>query len=189
VPINAQVVVQFSEPVDAATLGQAVLNGVSTSQRLTNGNQTLTLTPVQPLATSTTYTVTVTGVQDVSGNALTAPSSTTFTTSSGADLTAPVVVSVSPANGASGVPTNAVVQLQFSKRIDPLTVTPSTFIVYPTNTGIPISGTIMVSADGRTATFAPSAPLSTTATYQVQATNGIVDLEGQSLSTFNSTFQ
>ena len=189
VPINAQVVVQFSEAVDAATLGQVTLSGVPASARLSNGNQTLTLIPVVPLTTNTAYTVTVTGVQDVSGNALVSPETTTFTTGAGADLTAPSVISVSPANGASGVATNAVVQLQFSKRIDPLSVTPSTFLVFPTSTGIPIAGALAISANGLTATFTPNAPLSTTVTYEVQATAGIVDIEGQPLPTFESSFQ
>jgi hypothetical protein len=84
---------------------------------------------------------------------------------------------------------NPVVQVRFSKPIDPLTATTSTLIVYPTSTGIPVSGTVTVSGDGLTATFTPAAPFSTTATYQVQATNGILDLEGQPISTFYSTFQ
>jgi large repetitive protein len=383
VPINAQVVVQFTEPVDGATLGQVVLSGssgnVNGSERLTNGNQTLTLVPVVPLATNTTYTVTVAaGVQDVSGNALAAPVTTTFTTGTGADLTTPSVVaaglnstsslsatdtfnranqnpiaspwtsldpihlgtgqilnnqfessvvgnsdsvntgtspwpndqgskitvgalnsssymgvdlraqnlgtasgktyrcyvgpgatgsgsipwgiqfysagnfyqlasgtltggiqagdtleadvtgtlitlfhngisvgSVSDSNLSSGQPGiftapggstansiilgwsglvvsgagNPVVQVRFSKPIDPLTATTSTLIVYPTSTGIPVSGTVTVSGDGLTATFTPAAPFSTTVTYQVQVTNGILDLEGQPISTFYSTFQ
>src|SRR5208337_879787 len=191
--INAQVVVQFSEAVDAATLGQVVLSGgsgnVTVSEQLRNGNQTLVLVPVVPLTPSTGYTVTVTGVQDVSGNALTAPSTTTFTTGAGADLIGPQVVAVSPANNAGGVPVNAVVQVQFSKRIDPLTVTPSTFLLYPTDTWIAISGVVTVSTDGLTATFRPNAPLSTALTYQVQLTNGVADLEGQTLSSFYSYFQ
>jgi large repetitive protein len=193
VAINAQVVVQFSEAVDGATLGQVVVRGgsgnVNVVARLVNGNETLVLSPVVPLNTNTAYTVTVAGVRDVSGNALLAPVTTTFTTGAGADLTAPSVVSVSPANGASGVATNAVVALQFSKRIDPLSLTPSTFFVFPTNTGIPIAGALTVSADGLTATITPNAPLSSTATYEVQATTGIVDIEGLPLASFISTFQ
>ncbi len=192
VPINAQVVVQFSEPVDGAMLGQVVLSGgsgnVTVTERLTNGNQTLTLVPVVPLATNTTYTVTVAGVQDVSGNTLAAPVTTTFTTGTGADLTPPSVVTVSPLDGASGVPTNAVVQLQFSKRIDPFTVTAGTLQVRPSSTGIPIAGSITVSADGLTATFTPSAPLASGSSYQILATSGVSDLQGQTLSFFFTSF-
>jgi large repetitive protein len=193
VPINAQVAIGFNEPVDGVTLGQVTLSGssgvVSVSKRLVNGNTVVVLVPSVPLATGASYTVSVAGVQDTGGNVMVGSFTSTFTTSGGADLVGPTVVNVSPANGAGGVPTNAVVQLQFSKRVNPLTVTNSTFLVTPTNTGVPIAGTISVSADGLTASFTPSAPLNTTVTYQVQASNGITDLAGLQLSTFFSSFQ
>jgi len=185
VPINAQVVIQFSEPVDELTINQVTLSGgggtVTVSGALSNANQTLTLVPVVPLNTGTNYTVSVTGVQDLSGNALTAPSTTTFTTGAGADLTPPTVTMVSPANGATGVPTNSVIQIQFSKRVDPLTVTPADFIVFRSATGIPIPGTIAVSADGLSATFTPNSALSPSTGYFIEATGNILDLEGQGL--------
>src|SRR5205807_8262146 len=105
VPINAQVVVQFSEPVDVITTNQVTLSSgggtVNVIERITNANQTLTLVPVVPLNPNTTYSISVTGVRDFSGNALTAPSTITFTTGAGADLTPPIVTTVSPANGAA----------------------------------------------------------------------------------------
>jgi hypothetical protein len=191
VPINSQVVVQFSEPVDALTINQVTLSSaapVNVTTRLSNANQTLTLVPVVPLTANAMYTINVTGVQDLSGNALTASSTTTFTTGAGADLTPLAVKTVSPANGAVFVPSNAVIQVQFSKRVDPLTVTMADFLVSPQATGLPISGIITVSADGLTATFTPSAPLNPFTNYSVQATGGIVDLEGHPLPSFSSSF-
>jgi len=192
VPINAQAVVQFSEPVDGLTISQVTLGSgggtVNVISRLSNANQTLTLVPVVPLNTNTTYSISVTGVRDLSGNALTAASTTTFTTGAGADLTPPVATTVSPANGAGGVPTNSVIQLQFSKRVDPLTVTTADFIVFPQATGIPIPGTITVSADGLTANFTPASPLSPSTGYFIEATGGIVDLQGHALQFFFSSF-
>jgi len=184
VPINAQVVIQFSEPVDDLTLGQITLSGgggaVNVISRLSNANQTLTLVPVVPLNTNATYTVSVSGVQDLSGNALTSPVTTSFTTGTGADLTPATVTAVSPANGAAGVPTNGVMQLQFSKRVDPLTVNTGDFLVFPQATFIPVPGTISVSADGLTATFTPTAPLNPSTGYFIEATGNILDLEGLS---------
>jgi hypothetical protein len=119
---------------------------------------------------------------------LVSPSTTTFTTGGGADLTAPQVNSVSPASGATGVPTNTVVQLQFSKRIDPLTVTSSTFYVYPQNTGVEIAGVITVSPDGLSAAFAPNVPLAKSTGYTIQASAGILDLEGQALPSYTASF-
>jgi large repetitive protein len=190
VPINAQVAIQFNEPVDALTINQVTLAAggtVNVTRTLENGNQILLLTPVLPLSPSTTYTVTVTGIQDVSGNSLGAPVTQTFTTGPGADLTPPVVATVSPASNATGVLRNSVIQLQFNKQIVPFMVTNSTFTVTPIG-GQPIAGTINVSANGLTATFTPSATLAASTQYQIVATNAITDLEGQPLTSFSSFF-
>jgi hypothetical protein len=186
VPINSQVLVQFNEPVDGLTVNQVTLsNGggtVNVSRTLSNGNQTLILTAVAPLAPNTVYNVTVTGVQDISGNSMTAPVTVTasFTTGAGADLTPPPnVVSVSPAHGATGVPTTTTIQLQFSKRLDPLTVTNSTLGVFVLSSQASVAGSILVSADGLTVTFTPTSALSPQTSYRIAPTSGITDLIGQ----------
>jgi len=191
VPINAQVLIQFNEPVDAITLNQVTLSAggaVTVTPMLSNGNQTLILVPVAPLNPGTSYTVTITGVQDMSGNSLSSPVTTSFTTGTGADLTPPTALSVSPPSGTTGVLTNSVIQLRFSKRIDPFTVTNSTFFVFPSSTGQHIAGTIMVSTDGLTATLTPAVPLAVSTSYLLEATSGITDLEGQPLVFFSSSF-
>jgi hypothetical protein len=191
VPINAQVVVQFSEPVDRLTLGQVTLSGpsgtVNTAFTLSNGQTTLTLTPVLPLTASTQYTVTIAGVQDLSGNFMSAPVTTSFTTAPGADLTRGSVASVSPGNSATLVPINTVITLQFTKRVDPLTVSTSTFTVTPSG-GTAIAGSVVVSADFLSATFTPSASLLNNKLYNVSITGGILDLTGQAISGFFSSF-
>jgi hypothetical protein len=50
------------------------------------------------------------------------------------------------------------------------------------------SGTISVAADGSSATFTPNGPLAPLTTYTVQATSGILDLEGMSLTPLTSIF-
>jgi hypothetical protein len=191
VPINAQVLVQFSSPVDQASLGQVALSNagtpVTTVSTLTNGQSTLVLTPIVPLTESTPYTVNVAGVQDLSGNPLASPATATFTTGTGADLVPPTVMSVSPVNGTTGVPINSVVQVQFSERIDPLTVTGTTMQVVPFG-GNPISGTVTVSPDAKSATLTPGTPLVSDTTYVLKVSNGILDLAGQSLTSFTSIF-
>jgi hypothetical protein len=191
VPINAQVLVQFNKPVSQLTLGQVALttggSPVNTIPVLTNGQTTLILSPVVPLTAATPYQVSVAGVQDLSGNQLGVAVTTTFTTGPGADLVRPQVAQVIPANGATGIPTTALPQLQFNKRVDPLTVTAATFQVFPSG-GNPIPGTIAVSADGLTATFTPTVPLNVSTRYFVQATGGITDLSGQGLGFFQSSF-
>lgn len=185
VPTNARVLIQFDEPVDALTLGQVTLNNagvaVTVIPKLSNANQTLTLVPLVPLSASTTYTVSVTGVQDLSGNAQTAPSTTTFTTGTGADLTPPAISGTTPAAGATGVSVGTTIQVQFSKRIDPLTVTSSTFFVNQQSVSTTLAGTITVTPDGLTATFTPTAPLLASTGYIVSV-SGVSDLVGQQVS-------
>jgi YD repeat-containing protein len=196
VPINTQVMVQFSEPVNPLTLGPVTVSSasgpVTAVPTLSNGQTTLLLTPAIPLAANTQYSVSVAGVQDLSGNVMTAPVTTSFTTGTGADLVRPQLSTLSPADGATGVATNAVVEAQFSKRMDALTFTNANFQVIPSG-GNPIAGTITVAADGQSATFTPSVPLSPTTTYRVRLALGITDLTGQNFGflgifDFNSSF-
>src|SRR5262249_61344666 len=129
------------------------------SRWLTNGRQSRTLLAGGPLSANTVYSVSVSGVVDLCGNPLTAPVMTTFTTGGGADLTPPSVTTVSPGSGAVGVPTNGLIQVQFSKRVDPLTVTTADFLVFPQATFLPVAGTIAVSAEGLTGAISPATPL------------------------------
>lgn len=187
VPINARVLIQFDEPVDSLTLGQVTLSNagvaITVIPTLSNANQTLTLVPVVPLGASTIYTLSVTGVLDLSGNAMTAPSTTTFTTGAGADLTPPAVSATTPTSGATGVSVTTTIQVQFSKRIDPLTVTSATFFVNQQFVSATVAGTITVTPDGLTATFTLSAPLLASTTYIVTI-SGVSDLVGQQASGF-----
>ena len=190
VPINAQVVIQFNEPVNAAQLSGVTLSAgsaVTVSQALTNGNQRLTLVPAVPLSPGTAYTLSVTGVQDLSGNLM--PSmSATFTTGTAADLSPATVAAINPASNSTGIQASTPVTVTFSKSIDPLTVTTGTMLLTATSTSIPVSGT--VTSTGATATFTPNQPLDLLTQYLVTLTGGITDMEGQSLygGSYNSYF-
>ncbi len=189
VPINALATVQFNEPVDSESLGQVALsvNGmtVPASSSLTNGNQTLTLVPLAALAANTQYTLTVTGVIDLAGNSMAQPFTSSFTTGF-VDFSQPVVTNVIPGNNTTGVLTTTTIQLQFSKLMNALTIGNATFTVR--NGTTPIAGTISVSSDGTIATFTPSTALLISTIYTVSASSSILDLEGQALSNFQSTF-
>src|SRR5208337_4007856 len=194
VPLNSLIVAEFDTPLDvvSATNGfQVQLNGAAISGgiALSDGNKRITFTPLGGLAANSSYAVVIMPqVADIAGNLVTNPGSYTFSTGDAPDTSHPQVTSVSPANNAGGVPVNAVVQVQFSKRIDPYTVNSSTFYLYPQDTGIPIAGSIAVSADGLMATLTPAQPLQTETMYWVNATYGITDLEGQTPSYFSSNF-
>ncbi|HEV2990986.1 MAG TPA: Ig-like domain-containing protein [Candidatus Angelobacter sp.] len=191
VPINAQVVVRFNKPIDGSSIGQVTLNGAGNPVVIvpttTDGQQTLILTPAVPLSANTQYVVTVTGIQDASGNAMAGTVTAGFTTGAGADFIRPQVVSVSPADGAVAVPTNAVAQVQFNKRVDQLTVNQTTFQMVPPQ-GNPITTTVTVSADGQSAVLTPTTSLVPSTTYRINLSNGITDLSGLSLGGFSAGF-
>ncbi len=187
VPINAQIVVSFNEPVSLESLSGVTLsvNGspVGLSNSLSSGNQLLTITPVAGLLPNTAYSLSIAGVTDVAGDAMPAPVTSTFTTSGTADLTALTIVSFDPASGATGVPTNARMRVGFSKGVDSVSLAGGNFIVYPYNigTGYPIAGALSVSTDGKTATFTPTSSLLAETHYCIYV-SGVVDLEGDNLT-------
>ncbi|MFZ1156261.1 MAG: Ig-like domain-containing protein, partial [Candidatus Sulfotelmatobacter sp.] len=193
VPLNAVIVLEFSKPLNVISVsnglqvesgGQPVPGGIA----LSNSNQQVTFTPQGGLAANTTYTVVTTSqITDVGGLALANPGTFSLTTGTVTDPTTPSVSSVSPSNDETEVPINGVVQLQFSKPVDPWTVTSATFqAINPA--GVPVPGSVATSADGLTATLTPSGQMDSFTTYYVQATTGITDVEGHGLSSFESAF-
>ena len=85
----------------------------------------------------------------------------TFTVTAGAGG-APKVSSVNPPNLFDCEPINRKITAAFSKAMDPLTITPATFLV----TGIsPVTGTIVWDATNNIALFKPSANLAPDAIY------------------------
>ncbi len=87
VPVNASIVVVFSEPIDSPTLSGAVQlrrGNTSIAGQLAfrdSAHLTAVFVPAQPLLTNTEYTLTVTqGIRDLDGEALETPFNTRFTT-------------------------------------------------------------------------------------------------------------
>jgi hypothetical protein len=194
VPTNAVIDLSFSKTVDTAkaAAGMQVFAGgqaVSGVVAFSNGDQRMTFTPTTALSTNTTYTVVVAAtVTDVAGNALDNPRTFTFQTGPTTDTVRPGVVLVDPSSNASGVETNALVRVQFSERIDPVSVTNGTIQVIVNNTGIAIPGTVTASADGLSATFVSGGLLPSTS-YRVQVnTNGVTDLAGNGINGLTSNF-
>jgi len=81
------------------------------------------------------------------------------------------------------VPTNAVAEIEFSERINPVTVTDNTFFVERTTGGVvKVPGSVVVAADGLSARFTPDDRLATSTSYRVRTFSGITDLAGNTLS-------
>lgn len=88
VPLNAVMLIVFSEPIDAATVNassvQLLLGDVPVAGALEFGddaNLTLTFTPAEPLVPGAEYTLLITrDIEDLDGEALEAPHTVAFTT-------------------------------------------------------------------------------------------------------------
>jgi hypothetical protein len=188
-PINTNVTVTFSEPMDPTTINTTNITLTPTSggsplaatvsyDAVTN---TATLDPTLDLAYNTSYTITVTtGVKDVAGNALAAQSVTTFTTIQ--DTVAPTVTARTP-TAATGVAANTNITVTFSEAMDVATINGGTFtVVRTTLPGSPEGVIGAISNVGNVFTFNPSSNLMPGATYTVTVTTGAKDLAGNALT-------
>ena len=96
------------------------------------------------------------------------------------DTAPPGVVATTPAANATGVATSAAVTAQFSRPIDPTTVTSSTFTLSGPSGAI--SGTVTYTDSTSTATLVPSAALAPATTYTATLTTGIRAADGMPLA-------
>ncbi len=87
------------------------------------------------------------------------------------DTTPPLVSWTSPADGAVNVPLTASITVQFNEPMDRASITTATFLLRDQQ-GDAVSGSVTVDASGRTATFAPAAPLAYPRTYIATVTTG-----------------
>jgi hypothetical protein len=181
IPLNAQVIVSVSVPIDPTTWTQnsiQLLNGgtpVAGTVSLPN-IQTLTFAPTSPLSAGVTYTVNVSGFTDANGNTV-VPSGTTFTTGSTASGGGLTFTSSNITNGATGVSATQQIILTFSQILDPTTVNSSTLKVMNSwNSGLGLAGTYAVS--GNQVTFTPISPYPAGATIYVGECGGPTDILG-----------
>ncbi|MFZ3264074.1 MAG: Ig-like domain-containing protein [Terriglobales bacterium] len=202
VPTNAPVQVLFSEPIQPTSIGQITFktggNAVAASTSFSDANQLLTLTPALPLLINTSYTISITGVKDSAGNQMTGTVTNTFTTAGTFDLAGPSVLLTDPAPDTTGVGTNVIARVQFSERLNPLTVVTSSNEPYNqgsvellnANTGAPVPITVTMSSDRTTAIVTPTSALSSNTLYTISAGNAAnyYDVAGNGGSPYTSNF-
>jgi|GEM_PF-3126442 len=90
----------------------------------------------------------------------------------------PSVVTTSPVNSASNVSVNTSISVTFIDTMDPTSFDTTTFEVHDNNYN-QVSGTL--SANNKTVTFTPSAPLSPYGWYYVQIASGVRNLQGNTM--------
>jgi hypothetical protein len=194
VPLNQVISATFSEAMLPATIVAAnftlTVEGSTTalpgSLSYAAVGDSLVFVPTVPLLPSTAYTATITtGVMDLAGQPMANLYTWNFMTGVAVNTTAPELVLTVPANNATGVPINQAVSATFSEGMDPLTITSSTFQLYPgtTATGTPIAGTYQYDPVNFIATFTPTNPLTVSTSYTATVTSGAQSLAGIGLGT------
>lgn len=181
VAASANITATFSEAMDSLTINATTFTlkkgGILVPGVVTYAGTTATFNPTSNLAASTTYTATVTtGVKDLASNSLAVIKTWSFNTA--ADATPPTVSSTVPVDGATAVALNANVTATFSKAMDPLTITTTTFTLAQGATSI--TG-VVTSPSTTTATFNPAANLAASTTYTATITTGVKDLAGNAM--------
>jgi len=175
---NKIVALTFSVAMDPSTITSSTFmlkqGTTSVAGAVTYSGTTASFTPTSPLAANTVYTATVTtGAKDMAGDAIAANKVWSFTT-----VVLPGVLSTDPLDNAVGVASNKVVAITFSKAMDPLTITSSTFTVNQGATSV--AGAVAYS--GTTATFTPTANFAASTTYTATVTTGAKDATGNALA-------
>ena len=172
------VAVTFSGAMDPLTITSSTFmlkqGTTAVAGAVAYSGTTATFAPTSALAANTVYTATVTtGVKNIAGDAIAANKVWSFTT-----VVLPEVSSTDPLNSAVGVAQNKVVAVTFSKIMDPLTITTSTFTLKQCTTAV--AGVVAYSVT--TATFTPTTNLSANTVYTATVTTGAKDGTGNAIA-------
>lgn len=199
VSVNASIVLQSSRPLLKSSLNtQGIVTlvtspgGVAVPVNIgySVGTTNFTVTPISPLAGSTTYDFTVSGsLQDSTGNALPGGNVTlTFTTEAAgtADTTGPTVAAVNPANGEMNFPANGCVTVTFNERMNIANALSATSLSLGAN---PVSVVSEYDSTTNSVKLTPNSPLMAGQSYSVNVTTSATDQATNALSSaFSSSF-
>lgn len=182
VPLGAAIWVNFSEPMDTATVSAVLVPGAGgLSYTWTNGNRTLSVAHASPFAECTIYAVTVAG-NDTDGNALIGgprPNPWSFRSF----CTPPQIMSTVPVDGATGVSPTAAIVVTFSRAMNTGTVS-ANFVPVATGSSVWSGGDTIL-------TLTPNPALSDCTSYVVtitgQDTNGNALVPGPAPNPFDFT--
>ncbi|MFN7916659.1 MAG: Ig-like domain-containing protein [Vicinamibacterales bacterium] len=186
---NKDILITFTEPVDATTVTSSTItllgpNGPVAGLVDTQAGDTVArfrLLPGVQLADQARYTVRVSGVADRVGRPMTADAVIGFTT---VDVTAPSIYSLSPVQSATGASINSVVRVQFSEMIDPTKFAGSPIVV--TGPAGVVAGTVAFLQSNTVAVFTPNVPLQSSTQYSVRVLKAtdLVGLTGAADTTY-----
>jgi hypothetical protein len=110
-----------------------------------------------------------------------------FYTGTAADTTVPTVLGVAPTNNQQNVGLNGLVELTFSKPINPLTVSSTTVSLSYGSTPTQIPTTVTFDSTNTYVTFTPVEPLPASTTIKLTI-SGVQDVAGNTVTAHSSTF-
>lgn len=191
-PVDTRLRIAMSEPINPTSVNPSTVRltrkGIEVATTLSlSAPDTVLAVPNELLDYETVYMLEVADLADTVGNLMDQdpatlprePFGVTFTT--GVDTTAPFVVSTAPADSASGLLTSAFVQVVFSERMDPATVTASNLQLRRIPGGQILDGVIVADPDGKRFEHHPLSPLEEGAMYEIRATFFLTDTQGVAL--------
>jgi len=192
VPLNQKITATFNQAMSPGTI---IADGTFTVSVAESGvpvagsvtyvaaSNTAIFTPTLNLQPSTQYSATITtAAQTIGGIPIAANYVWSFTTGILANNTPPTVISTVPASGATGVATNTIVTVTFSKAMDPSTITATgTFTLAVAGAGgAAVPGTVQYA--GTIATFTPASALQASTEFTATITGAATDLSGNALA-------
>ncbi len=197
VPANTGVTLFTSAAMNPSTISGALYvtdNGVPVSgalQSFSNG-QAIEFTPANPFNAGDLIQVFLnSSAQGANGVAL-SNFSGQFTVAGAPANTAASAQAVNPFPGATGVPLNTVIQVQFNQALQPGTVTcngsTGSVTLYQSGTGTYLTPNCSVVGNGQVINIAPAANLVSGAQYQVKVSASVTNTKGLPVQAFTSSF-
>ena len=186
VAVNAPYTLEFSEPMDPATLTTArfsirdntTFTNIEGTVQVDPSGRTASFVPARALPIKRNFSVILSpGITDSNGNAL-GSVSLNFSTSVQTDNQRIKLVRYSPPNNAIGVPVNALIVVQFDEAVNPVNLAAGLTV---TQNGNPVAGSLALADGNRRATFTSAAALAANANLSVNLSTEITDLSGNPL--------
>jgi hypothetical protein len=191
-PLNAVLVLELDEPVDRTSVDHETFDleaaGADVGGTFTFGDndRVVRFHPATFLDASTAHTLSLSGITDVAGNPL-AAASVDFTTGATLDLISPRAVSVSPVHGATNVPVGTQVVVTYDEPLAPVRINSASLRLHENGIG-DRAAAVVLSADRRTLTVTPAAPLLPNRGYTVVGTGLLSDPAGNDAIGFSTSF-
>jgi hypothetical protein len=187
VALDSAVKARFSQNLDPATITLESFNLMENGSPLDGlvswdeSTQTATFWPPDNLTADRLYNAEITtAVANLEGIHLAEAYQWSFRTIENA-LPAPAVVAISPADNATNISLNPIIQATFSVAMDNSTFSSDNFTLKLRGT-TPVSGRITYYGDNQTAVFKPAVKLASGATYSMTVSSAVRDITGRQMA-------